>query len=212
MRRLVPLLLLVFGLLPFGGRADAHPHVWVTMVSELVYAADGSVTGIREAWTFDDMYSTYATEGLQQKTKGTFTREELAPLAETNVTSLKEYKYFTYAKAGGKKLHFTDPVDYWLDYKDQTLVLHFTLPLAAPVKAQQLQVEVFDPEFFVDFSFAEKTPVTLAGAPPACKLDLVKPADGMFPSTQRLDPNLQTSEANAGMGANFANKITVTCP
>jgi hypothetical protein len=27
--------------------AGAHPHVWVTMSSELIYAADGSVTGIR---------------------------------------------------------------------------------------------------------------------------------------------------------------------
>ena len=35
--------------------AQAHPHVWVTMTTELVYAPDGSATAVRHAWTFDDM-------------------------------------------------------------------------------------------------------------------------------------------------------------
>ncbi len=95
--------------------ASAHPHVWVTVKSELIFAPDGSVTGVRHAWTFDDMFSTFAIQGLASKIKGEFTREELAPLAETNVTSLKEYEYFTYAKANGKKVEFVDPpADYYL--------------------------------------------------------------------------------------------------
>ena len=81
------------------GSASAHPHVWVTMQSELVYAPDGTVTGMRHAWTFDDMFSAFATQGIEAKKKGEFTREELAPLAEVNVTSLKEFDFFTYAKA-----------------------------------------------------------------------------------------------------------------
>ena len=82
-------------LFAIAGEASAHPHVWVTMKSELVYAADGTITGVRHAWTFDDMFSTYATQGLESKKKGEFTREELEPLAKVNVESLKEYDYFT---------------------------------------------------------------------------------------------------------------------
>jgi hypothetical protein len=55
-----------------------------------VYAPDGSITGIGHAWAFDDMFSTYATQGLESKEKGKFTRDELAPLAKDNVESLKE--------------------------------------------------------------------------------------------------------------------------
>ena len=55
------------------------------MKSELVYAPDGSVTGVRHAWTFDDMFSVFATQGIEAKKKGEFTREELAPLAKVNV-------------------------------------------------------------------------------------------------------------------------------
>src|SRR3954464_3322643 len=115
-----------------SGTASAHPHVWITVKSELVYAPDGSVTGVRHAWTFDDMFSVFATQGIDTKTKGEFTREELKPLAQTNVESLKDFDYFTYAKSDGKKLEFAEPLgDYYLDYdsKETVLTLHFTLPL-----------------------------------------------------------------------------------
>ena len=125
--------------------AQAHPHVWITATSELIYAADGTITGVRHAWTFDDMFSTYALQGIETKTKGVYTREELAPLAQTNVESLKEFGFFTFAKADGKKEKFQEPVDYFLEYKDAALTLHFTLPLKTPVKPKQLALEVFDP-------------------------------------------------------------------
>ena len=90
-------------LLAGADRASAHPHVWVKAASELVYAADGTITGVRHTWTFDDMFSTYALQGIETKTKGVYTREELAPLAQTNVESLREFGFFTFAKADGKK-------------------------------------------------------------------------------------------------------------
>src|SRR5262245_29286421 len=99
-------LLLAAGLLLGSGQAQAHPHVWITAASELLYAPDGSITGVRHSWTFDDMFSAYAVQGLEGKTKGTYSRDELAPLAQTNVESLKEYAYFTFAKADGKQDRF----------------------------------------------------------------------------------------------------------
>src|SRR5205085_1661867 len=154
-----------FAALVFAGTAAfAHPHVWVTVKSELVYAADGTITGVRHAWTFDDMFSTFAVQGITAKKKDHFTREELAPLAEVNVSSLKEYDFFTYATVNGKPVEFNEPpAGYYLEFdpKDTVLTLYFMLPLKAPVKSKDLTVEVFDREFFVDFSFAEKSPVKL---------------------------------------------------
>jgi ABC-type uncharacterized transport system substrate-binding protein len=197
--------------------AQAHPHVWVTMMTELLYAPDGSATAVRQAWTFDDMYSAFATTGIQAKTKGQFTREELAPLAQENVESLKDFDYFTYAKIDGKRQKdaFNPPVDYWLDYdpKETVLTLHFTLPLREAVKTKQLTIEIYDPEFFVDFGFAETNAVKLVGAPPQCTVTNEKPNDSNFPLVfQRLNKSFVTSEANVGMGMNFANKVSVTCP
>jgi ABC-type uncharacterized transport system substrate-binding protein len=199
-----------------GATASAHPHVWVTIKSELVFAPDGSVTGVRHAWTFDDMFSVFATQGLEAKTKGEFTREELAPLAEVNVTSLKEYDYFTYAKANGKKIEFNDPAaGYYLDYdkKETVLTLHFLLPLKQPVKAKDITLEVFDREFFVDFSFAEKDPAKLVGAPAQCKLTVGKPQEmnaALAQQLSQLGPNQRDSSLT--IGAEYANKILVKCP
>ena len=171
-------LLLLAGVLAFGARqAQAHPHVWITASSELIYAPDGSISGVRHAWTFDDMFSTYALQGLETKTKGVYSREELAPLAQTNVESLKEFAYFTFAKAEGRKEKFLEPVDYFLDYKDAALTLHFTLPLKTPVKTKQLALEVFDPAYFIDFKFADKDPIKLVGAPAACQMKLQRPTE-----------------------------------
>src|SRR4051794_101369 len=156
----------------------SHPHVWVTAASELLYAADGAVTGVRHAWTFDDMFSTYALQGMESKAKGVWTREELAPLAQTNVESLKEFGFFTFAKADGKKEKFLEPVDYFLEHRDGALVLHFTLPFRTPVKTRTLALEVYDPSFFVDFSLQQQDPVKLVGAPSSCTLAIQRPNEG----------------------------------
>ena len=74
----------------------------MTSTSELVYGADGTITGIRHAWKFDEMFSTYALQDIQPKTKGVYTREELAPLAQVNVDSLKEFDFFTFARTGSR--------------------------------------------------------------------------------------------------------------
>jgi len=207
--------ILLAALLSLGASclAQAHPHVWVTMQTELVYAPDGSITGIRHAWSFDDMFSTFATQGLESKEKGKFTREELAPLAKVNVESLKEFDYFTYATADGTKAELTDPAPgYWLDYKDQVLTLNFVLPFKKPVKAKELKIEIYDPSIFVDFAFAKDKPVQLAGAP-KCKVDVVLPREMTFAEGKALS-QIPADEKNTTMtwGAQFATKILVHCP
>jgi ABC-type uncharacterized transport system substrate-binding protein len=190
--------------------AQAHPHVWVTMKSEVVYTADGTATGIRHAWTFDDMFSTFATQGLASKEKGKFTREELAPLAEVNVTSLKEFDYFTHARQNGKNAELNAPVDYYLEFNDGLLTLNFTLPFKAPVKAQSVDVEVYDGTYFVNFSFAEKEPVRLVGAPQACKVAVARP--GEAPAQGKGEAFFNNLTPGSNFGAQFANKIAVKCP
>jgi ABC-type uncharacterized transport system substrate-binding protein len=211
MLRLMALLLLA-GTLALGAKpAQAHPHVWITATSELIYAPDGSITGVRHAWTFDDMFSTYALQGIETKTKGVYSREELGPLAQTNVESLKEFGFFTFAKADGKKAKFLEPVDYFLEYKDTELTLHFTLPLKTPVKFRELALEVFDPAFFIDFKFADNNPIKLVGAPAGCQMKFQRPNDGTA-TAQRLGEQNFINGDNSNYGAMFANKITVDCP
>ena len=198
-----------------GTQAQAHPHVWVTMKSEIVYATDGSATGVRHAWTFDDMFSTFATQGLESKEKGKFTREELAPLAQVNVDSLKEFDYFTFAYVNGKKTPLKPPVDYYLEFADGLLTLHFTLPFETPVKTPTLNVEMYDATWFVDFSFAEKDPAKLTGAPAGCQMAVQRPGEGgskAKPAGQPGEAFFSNLNPSSNYGAQYANKIEVRCP
>jgi len=210
-RRLLGLLGLAASLVLGAAAAEAHPHVWITARSEVIYTPDGSISGVRHAWTFDDMFSTYALQGIEAKSKGAFSREELAPLAQTNVESLKEFGYFTFARADGKKERFLEPVDYFLEYKDSLLTLYFTLPAKAPFKDKQTALEVFDPAFFIDFKYAEREPVKLLGAPADCKLQFVRPGDGAA-GAQKLGEQSFAGGDGSNYGAMFANKIMVECP
>src|SRR5258708_6511752 len=198
--------------LPMTGAA-AHPHVWVTTHSEILYSAEGGMPGVRHAWTFDDMFSAYALQGISHARKGQYTREELASLAQLNVTSLKEYGYFTYARADGRKVKLLDAADYWLEYNNAALTLHFTLPLAAPAAAKAMQIEIYDPTIFVDFEFSKDPPVLLMCAPPQCLLrsdppHQPTPAEQLRLSQLDGDP----LDASSSYGEIFANKILVKCP
>lgn len=207
------ILLLALISLAFAAPVRAHPHVWVTMHTELIYGPDGAITGVRHHWAFDDMFSVFATQGLESKEKGKFTREELSPLAKVNVESLKEYDYFTYATADGKKAELSEPApDYWLDYNDSVLTLNFTLPFKTPVKAKELKLEVYDPTIFVDFSWAKKEPAHLVGAP-HCKAEVVMPREMTFAEGKALS-QIPADQQNTTMaiGSQFANKILVHCP
>lgn len=214
--RMIRLALLLAAALIFAAsgveKAQAHPHVFVTVKSEIVYDAEGKVTGIRHAWTFDDMFSAYATQGLDQKQQGVFTREELAPLAEVNVTSMKEFGFFTEGKLNGAKIAFADPVDYWLDYTDQMLTLHFTLPLKAPVKVRDMNFDIYDPVYFVSFALAEKEPVTQSGAPANCRLTVARPDDGGAQAKTLGESFFNQPDPKNPFGSQFANKISVRCP
>ena len=199
--------------LSFADPASAHPHVWVTMKSTVVYAPDGAVIGVRHAWTFDDMFSTFATQGLESKKKGEFTREELHPLAKVNVESLKEYDFFTYGRANGRKAAFVEPTEYHLEFNNSLLTLHFLLPLRTPAKLQTFDFEVYDPGYFVDFQLEEKDAVALSGAPAGCQFTVGKPQEMTKEMAQRLSqigPGEQIPENT--FGAQFANKIAVKCP
>ena len=209
------LLCSLVALLAVVGAARAHPHVWVTMTSELVYAPDGAVTGVRHAWAFDDMFSAFATQGIETKQKGVFTREDLAPLAQVNVDSLKDFDYFTFVHIGDGDNLPLKPPENSLDYDKGLLTLHFTLPLEKPLDAhsQEVQVDVYDPSFFVAFGFATEAPVKLSGdAIKGCTAEIKKPDPESEEDAKALSEAFFSQLGpNSNFGAQFAQTVMVKC-
>jgi len=80
-------------------------------------------------------------------------------------------------------------------------------------EAKDLTLEVYDREFFVDFSFAEKDPVKLVGAPAQCKLSVGRPQEMSASLTQQLSKlGADQRDPSLTIGAEYANKILVKCP
>jgi ABC-type uncharacterized transport system substrate-binding protein len=206
--------LAILGLLA-PAAASAHPHVWVTFEIEIVYGKDKAITGFRHHWTFDNMYTTFAIQGLDKNNDGKYDRGELQELAKVNISSLKEFDYFMFPKVKGKLVDREEPRDYWLDYANGVLTLNFTLPLAAPIPASEVKdfsVSVYDPSFYVDFSPAKTNPVRLIGAPATCTPVVKSPkTDGIV--AQRLGEAFFTNPVAANsVAAQYAKIISITCP
>lgn len=95
----------------------AHPHVWVTTETTVLYE-NGTIVGLRQKWSFDDFYTSMALQGLDANNDGVYDRSELAELAKVNLEGLKEFDYFTNALLAGQKLKFDTPRDFFLEHAD----------------------------------------------------------------------------------------------
>jgi ABC-type uncharacterized transport system substrate-binding protein len=194
--------------------AAAHPHVWVAVRSEVVFDADGKIKGVRHAWTFDEMYSAFAVQGLGKDGRPP-SREELAPIAKTNVESLAEFEYFTFAKHNNAKVNFGPPQDFWLEADEKKIVtMHFTLPLETPLSAQRpFSFQVYDPTYFVSFGMEKQEPVTLRGAPGGCSTSQIEPKPLLASETQKLsEAFFNNMSPGADFGVKLATRIIVACP
>jgi len=194
--------------------ACAHPHVWVTAHEDVIFQPDGKIAAIRNSWIFDDMYSAFAVQGLA-KDGQLATKDQLAPLAKTNVESLAEFGYFTFAKNAGQKVDFGPPRDYSLEERpDKLVVLTFTVPLKEPLEpGKAFSFSVYDPTFFVDFSLAKTNPVALVSAPKGCSIGVLgaNPLD-VQDAKQLSEAFYQNLSPGANFGMKLADRVVVACP
>lgn len=203
----------IWGLVAASASPFAHPHVWVTVETTVVYEGE-KVKGLQHKWTFDDMYTAMAIQGLDANGDGTYSREELAELAKVNMDGLKEFAYFTVAKLGTAPVKATDPVDAYLEHKDNLLSLYFMLPFEHPAAAEGLNFAVFDESFFIAFEFGKDQPVKLAGAPQGCHVNIGIP-DNELEQLKALNESfggqMTTGDQNAGLGMGYAQTVTLGC-
>jgi ABC-type uncharacterized transport system substrate-binding protein len=213
-RRVAGLGAAVFITLLLPGLASAHPHVWVTVRSEIAFSPDGLVSGVVNDWTFDEMYSAFATQGLG-KPGELVKREDFAPLAKENAGQLAQIGYFTVMKIGGKQVDFGNVTDYWMEERpDHLVTFHVVLPLKTPAPPGKfVTMMVSDPEFFVDFEFDDKDPVKLDNAPRGCSLSITHPRPLDVDDSKKLSESFFTNlSPGAGFGFKLASRAIVACP
>jgi ABC-type uncharacterized transport system substrate-binding protein len=104
----------------FAQPAAAHPHVWITVETTVVYE-QGSIAAIRHKWSFDEFYTAMAIQGLDTNNDGNYDRQELAELAKVNMDGLKEFAFFTHVKLSDQSLAIEEPRDFYLEYVESNV-------------------------------------------------------------------------------------------
>ncbi len=206
--------LIALGLVLLPPAALAHPHVMVDAATEVVFDDKGEVIALRQHWTFDDMYSAYAAQGLDTDKSGKLTEAARAELAKTNLEGLRDFDFFTFARRGKANLSFEDPSEGRITQEKGRLTLHFLLKVkgTVPLNGETLSVQVYDPTYFVAFSPAEGQPAMLVGAPKACGLDYKMPRALDTATAQRLGADtFQGLDKADTYISNFAGQILVSC-
>jgi ABC-type uncharacterized transport system substrate-binding protein len=195
-----------------GSPAFAHPHVWVTVRSEMLYEA-GKLSGLRHHWTFDEGYSAFAVQGIRREKDGSLHAQDLAELAKTNAEALSDSAFFTFLKPAAED-GFLAPREERLIYESPRLTLSFTLPLKTPRETRTLTWEVYDPSYFVAFRFADAhEAVTLRQAPQGCKISVTHPKRLDVSDQQNLSESFfEALNASSNFGAAYANRALVACP
>lgn len=168
--------------------AFAHPHVWVDSRSKLVFDDQNRISAVSHAWQFDVAFSAFAVHGLDENGDGKFSRQELQPLAEVNVTSLVDFDYFTYLSFGDSAVAFATPVDYHLEFADGQLTLHYVLPLEEPIlmDGQDAKLQVYDPAYFVAIEVPESNPFEFVNGGETCEMTIERPKQLEFNTVSLL--------------------------
>jgi ABC-type uncharacterized transport system substrate-binding protein len=214
MRQVVVGALAALIFLAMPGVALAHPHVWVTVRSQVDFTPGGKVGSVVQDWTFDEMYSSFATQGLAaagQLAK----REDFAALAKENAGSLAQIGYYTTLKIAGKAVDFDNVTEYWMEERpDHLVTFHVALPLKTPTPPGKFfSLLVADPEFFIDFEYDAKDGVKLAEAPTGCSLSVAKPKALAADEQSKLTESFFSGLAiGSNFGFKMASRAIIACP
>ena len=191
-----------------GTLALAHPHVFVDVDLSIEVAEDGVVRRLRQEWTFDDMYSAFAVQGLPGP-RGEPTPEALAGLAEEMMDKLDGVDYFTTASAPDQDLQAIGAEDARVAFEDGRLRLSFSVGLRAIAgNPQEVSFRVFDPQYVVAITMKE--PVRLIG-PAHCRFTIIKPGALGEDEARQLDDSRRTNQLSIDFGGKLASTVALSC-
>lgn len=141
------------------GRVEAHPHVWVDYRVKAIGNKSG-ITKLRFTWRFDAMFSQLIREDKNINMIGD---KEIKILHDQVFSNLQNYHYYITAKLDGADFEPKKVEDFTARMHGKQLEYEFTVLLPKP--AQNLELSLFDEEFYVDIGPpVDKIPAPAGGS------------------------------------------------
>lgn len=191
----------------------AHPHAWVDLEVELVFAADGRLQALRQSWVFDEAYTAYMLPPLRgRNARAGQEHERHAAVARELLANLRAHGQFTRIEQRDVALATTPPPAAAVTMRGRRMVFGFELPLAEPAdpRAAPLVYAVFDPTYFVEILHARGAAVRLIDGPRDCTVRISKPT----PDAETIARAAALEATQSGgdtLGQSFAERVTLRC-
>ena len=196
----------------------AHPHMWMDTAIELHLDAEGRAAAVRITWTYDEVSSMAMIEerGLDADHDGNSTPEEEAQLSGFDMNWDPGFPGDTYVLSGGVEQQLSGPSDWTAQHRAGRITTSHLRRIEPPVGLDKvLQVQVYDPGFYTDYTIV-KRPVVTPALPEGCV------AEVLAPNPAEADQRLLDALAEYGadedveadfpaIGAQFSEEVRLTC-
>ncbi len=147
-------------------RGLTHPHLFVDYELFFVFN-DKGLDGIRERWTFDEMFSTMVREEYDRDRNQLFDSQENLEIEENAFLNLENFDYFTFIRIDGREFAVKMTRDFEADIHEGRVRYTFFVPcpVAATEHFKNLQVSIFDKSYYTALQM-EDDKLVLEGAEP----------------------------------------------
>lgn len=209
-------LAILSGLMGQSSSAAAHPHAWIDLETRLVVAEPGSLSAIELEWLFDEFYTAFvANDFAKDERIGRMSGKEiLLELAGINLTSLKEYDYFTEVRADGKPVRTGVVKQFETGMRGQRIWLRFTLPLLdpLPIGGQDVHIRVYDPSYYIEVLYRDSDAAHIEGpGTEDCEMSII-PAHPTMEQVFLAGAIDRDATAPENLGRLFAETLRLSCP
>lgn len=204
--------------LALAGPAGAHPHMWMDTAIEVQLDAAGRAAAVRITWTYDEFSSMAMIEerGLDADHDGHSTPEEEAQLSGFDMNWDPGFPGDTYVLSGGVAAGLSGPKEWTAQHRGGRITTSHLRQIEPPVGLDKvLQVQVYDPGFYTDYTIV-KRPVVTPALPEGCVAEVLAPDPAE--ADQRLLDALAEYGADAdveadfpAIGAQFSEEVRLTC-
>nr|WP_306265953.1 DUF1007 family protein [Pararhizobium sp. IMCC3301] len=193
--------------------ALAHPHEFVEMKVAVHFDKAGKASSVKYSWLFDEFFSAYLIEPADTDGDGKPEQEGLDALFIEILGNIEEINYFTKFEKDSLDVEFGKPKPLVASMKKRQLYLEFELPfkMALDLQTGNLEYAIYDDEFYIAMNHStDADAVKLVGAPMGCEWTLLppNPSEDVAAFAKSLD---KTESGGSGLGANFAERVTIKC-
>ncbi|CAN2040495.1 putative DUF1007 family protein [Candidatus Magnetomoraceae bacterium gMMP-15] len=131
----------------------SHPHVFVDCELTFVFDQKG-FSGIKEQWSFDEMFGNYIINDFDKNKDSKFSRQEIDEIKTKAFKNLKNFSYFTHLLIDGKRLTVEETKDFSAKIENGKLSYSFFVPcqIQAGKQFRNVAVALFDESYYTSLN------------------------------------------------------------